>query len=73
MAEAIPRPEWLEAEESVSRNTYWQYLMELWLWRAPFAVPPREAELAAAGREVPSMEALQDNGWVMVPESQISH
>ena len=73
MAEAISRSEWLEAEESVSRDIYWQFLMKSWLWQAPFAVPPRPAELGAAGREAPSQEALQDNGWVMVPESQISH
>ena len=71
MAEAIPRSEWLEAEESVSRDIYWQYLMDQYLWQAPFAVPQRPIE--PAGREAPSIEALQDNGWVMVPESQISH
>ncbi len=73
MADAIPRSEWLEAEELASRDTYWQYLIKLWLWQAPFAVPPLPVELDAAGREAPSQEALQDNGWVMVPESQISH
>ena len=73
MAEAIPRSEWLEVEESVSCDTYWQYLMNTWLWQAPFAVPPRPVELDVPGRGAPSLEALQDNGWVMVPESQISH
>ena len=73
MAEAIPRSEWLEAEESVSRDIYWQYLMDQYLWQAPFAVPPRPIQHAASGRGAPSVEDLQDNGWVMVPESQISH
>jgi hypothetical protein len=73
MAQAIDRDQWLETEEYVSRSTYWQYLVERWLWQAPFAVLPQPDELGGPSRKAPSVEALQDNGWLMVPESQISH
>jgi hypothetical protein len=73
MAQAIPPTEWLNAEESMRNDFYWQYLVETWLWQARSAIPPRPAELRETGREVPSVEALQDFGYVMVPESTVSH
>ena len=73
MAIAIPTNDWLNAEELMRRSVYWQFLVETWLWQAPAAVPPRPAVLSDAGREAPSMEALQDFSYVMVPESTVSH
>jgi hypothetical protein len=73
MAIAIHPNDWLNAEESMRRSFYWQFLVEEWLWQAPNAVPPRPALLKETGREAPSVEALQDFGYVMVPESTGSH
>lgn len=73
MAQVIPLTDRLNAEESMRRQFYWQYLIEKWLWQAPSAIPPRPAELKETGREVPSVEALQDFGYIMVPESTVSH
>lgn len=77
MARAVPTTDWLNAEESTRRSVYWEYLVEKWLWRAPFALPPRTEALSesenTARRGAPSVEALQDFGYVMVPESTVSH
>jgi hypothetical protein len=72
MAQAIPPTDWLNAEESMRRDFYWQYVIEKWLWQAPSAIPPRP-ELRFTGRDVPTVEALQDFGYIMVPESTVSH
>ena len=74
MAQAISPTDWLNVEESMRQGFYWQYIVEKWLWQAPSAIPPpRPAELSETGREAPSVEALQDFGYVMVPESTVSH
>ena len=73
MAISIPPQEWMSVEEMERRCVYWQYLVERWLWQAPMAVMPQGMNPVDKGREVPSMEALQDGSWVMVPESQASH
>ncbi len=73
MAISIPPQEWMSVEEMERRCVYWQYLVERWLWQAPMAVMPQGMNPVHKGREVPSMEALQDGSWVMVPESQASH
>ena len=73
MAQAIEEKDWSEVEETGRRNAYWEYLVQRWLYQAPFAVMPQPAEMSGEGRKAPSPEALQDFGWVMVPESQISH
>ena len=73
MAESIQKKDWLEIEDTLRRNSYWEYTLERWLWQAPFALIPPSTDFAQQGRKVPSPEALQDFGWVKVPESQISH
>ena len=73
MAIEIPPNERLNVEEAMRRSFYWQFLFETWLWKAPTAVAPRPVELNDTGREAPSIEALQDFGYVMVPESSVSH
>ncbi len=73
MAKLIPPQEWMSVEEMERRCVYWQYLVETWLWKAPMAVMPQGMNPVDKTREVPSMEALQDGSWVMVPESQASH
>jgi hypothetical protein len=73
MAQVISPTDWLNAEESMRRDFYWQYLIEKWLWQAPSAIPPRPTELKETGREVPTVEALQDFSYIKVPESTASH
>ena len=73
MAQTIAEQDWLEVEDATRRDAHWQYLVERWLYQAPFAVRPRPAELSGTARKAPTPEALQDFGWIMVPESQISH
>ena len=73
MASAISPSHWLTAEESEIRCAYWQYLVKHWLWQAPFAVVPHAVKVKERAWDAPSQEALQDFGYVMVPESQGSH
>ncbi len=74
MAEAIPRKDWLEAEEIALRTTYMEYLVERWLWQAPFALL-QDSSARSPGLRVstPSPRALQHYGWILEPTSQASH
>lgn len=72
MAHAIPKREWLETEEMTLRAAYLRFLVERWLWQAPFAVLHGDMT-ETSGVQVPSAQALQDFGWIMEPESTVSH
>ncbi len=73
MARTIPSSDWLNVEADERRGAYWQYLVTQWLWRDPFAVVQQPVDLGDDGWDIPTPEALQDFGYIMVPESQISH
>ena len=76
MARAIPKRDWLEAEEDLARTAYLEFLVEHWLWDvpAPFAAPKQPER---PGAEFPSrqqaLQSLQDFGWFQEPPSTVSH
>lgn len=73
MAEAIPKRDWLEAEEDLARSAYLEFLVGEWLWELPPSVSqmdPPDAELPARRRAI---QSLQDFGWFQEPASTVSH
>jgi hypothetical protein len=73
MARAIRSSDWLNVEEDERRGAYWQYLVKQWLWRDPFVVVQQPVSFKEDVWDAPTPEALQDFGYIKVPESQISH
>jgi hypothetical protein len=74
MATAIRISDWLEQEDAIRREMYWQQVVQGWLWQIPFAVVRPELAAAEASRpQAPSRQALQNYGWLKEPHSTLSH
>lgn len=68
MAEAIPRANWSEAEESQERWFYWEYLVNHWLVPGPAVLKQPEDEVPIG---VPREPDLADYGWLLEPDSLV--
>ncbi len=74
MAQAIPKSEWLDAEDNASREAYFDFLVECWLWQHPFSLHASVADdLPGAALSATSHHALLDFGWYQEPRSTASH
>jgi hypothetical protein len=73
MAERIHSTDWMEIEQSICRQVYWQHVIEGWLWQGPFSVVVNPDPPTARRAELPTPQALQHYGWLKEPHSTHSH
>ncbi len=73
MATTVHKDEWLKIEEDLLRHMYWEFLVGRWLREAPFSILSEPAVRDPMLFDTPTPEALEDFGWLKVPESPVSH
>ncbi len=73
MAHAVRPSDYLAIEETVRRQTYWEQVVQGWLWRLPCALLLEADPRATQRQEAPSTRALQNYGWLKEPLSSVSH
>ncbi len=71
MAQAVPKRDWLEAEENLARTAYLEFLVEHWLWELPASFAATKQLERPFAELPPRQKAIHTSGLRLVSRTGI--